>query len=99
ATRTAGNRAKLVAPFAYLVAHRVEQLRRKRSFAHPGAVGLGHTDYAVDGSRGHPGSDDRAPRRRTRRSHEGIGTVIDVEHGSLRTFEHHRITFVDGTVQ
>ena len=48
---------------------------------------------------GNAGTDDGAARSRARRGDEGIGAVINIEHGALRTFEHHGFAAGDRLVQ
>ncbi len=46
-----------------------------------------------------PGSDGRAARRRVRAGDEGVGAVVDVEQGALRTLEEHGLARLERLVE
>src|SRR5690606_35134653 len=62
-------------------------LRRERPLAYTSRIGLGYAEHITDRARTHAGSDCSLSGNRIRRGHKGIGAVIDIEQGALRTLE------------
>ena len=68
-------------------AHLVQELRRERTRADPRRVGLDDAEHVVDGTRPDPGARAGAAGSGVRRSHKGIGALVDVQQGALRPLE------------
>ena len=73
--------------------------RGERTFADTGAVRLGDTDDGANGGGRNAGADGCASGGCAGRGDEGIGAVVDIEHGALRAFKHHALAGADGLVQ
>ena len=99
AAGTAGDRAILVAAGAQVVAHFIVNLGWEWPFADARHISLGHADDRADGRWADAGSGGRAARRSRRGGDKGISSVVDVQHGSLRAFEHHAAALGNDLVQ
>src|SRR6185295_13817622 len=96
---TPGHRAILIAPRPQQVAAGIQRFRGKWSAAYPRAVGFGDADHGVDRGRRDSGSDDRSARGGAGGSHEGVGAMVDVEHGALRAFEEDGLAVSQGLIE
>ena len=79
--------AELVPLLAEELANLVVLLRRERSLADAGRIGLGDAEYIADTARPHAGACRRLSGGRVRRGHKGIGAVVDVQQCALRALE------------
>ena len=93
--RAAGDGAVFVAALAKMLANVVIELGGERAAAHPRGVGLGHAEDAADVFRSNTQAGCHPTHDAVRGSDEGIGSVIDVEHRSLRPLEHHSLALAD----
>jgi len=75
------------------------QFRRKRSFAHARAVGLGDAEHVVQVHRPDAGAGCRRAGDAVGRSHERIGAMVDVEQRALRALEQQVLARLVGVVQ
>ena len=89
--RAPGRGAVLAAALAQQVALGAVQLRRQRSLADAGRVGLGDAEDRADGARADAEAGADAADRRARRRDEGVGAVIDVELRPLGALEQHAL--------
>ncbi len=87
--------AELVPPHAEQIGGRAVQLGRKRPASDPRAVGLRDAEHAVDLGGRHARARARAAGGRARGRDEGIGAVIEVQHGALGALEEQRGARVD----
>ena len=87
ATRPPRGSAELGAYAPQVLAHVIEQLGRERARTHACRVRLDDADDAVDVRRTDTRTRGCGAGGRIRRGHEGIGTVIHIQQGALRTFE------------
>src|SRR5262249_31429444 len=87
AARSPRDRAELLAPLAEELAGLILELGRERSFPYPRGVGLGDAQHVVDRARPEPRAGRGLRRYGVRRGDKGIGAVVDIEQGALRTFE------------
>src|SRR5450755_854710 len=85
--RAAGIGAELAAALANLPAGLVVLLGWERPLPDPRGVGLANAQDIANRARAHPGSRSRLGRHSVGRRHIGIGAVIDIEQGTLRTLE------------
>ena len=80
---------------AYLVmsAHGIMDLGRERPFAYPGDISLGHGDHGSDGGGTNACAGRRSARSCRRGGDEGVGSVVDIQHGALRALKHDALAF------
>src|SRR4029077_4758778 len=83
AARTARDRAILFTAIADFARVEIGHLRRKRTAAHTSRVSLGYASDSRNTGGRNTQTGTRAARSCIRRGHEGIGTIIDIEHGAL----------------
>src|SRR5438874_11209668 len=98
ASLASGRRAKLA---SQLMKH-LRQLRvlgRQGSIAHASGVCLHHTDYSVHPMRRDTSACTGATRSRIRRSHIGIGAMVDIKKCSLRAFKENLFVSLDGAME
>src|SRR5690242_11285205 len=97
--RPAGDGAVLLAAVSYFARIEVGHLRREWPAAHARGIGLGDAGDSGN-SRGRDAqSRASAARSRVRRSDEGIGAIVNIQHGALRAFEKHRAPLVQRAIQ
>src|SRR4029077_13039898 len=88
AALAAGDGAELVSDAREMLAVLVEQLGGEWSRAHARGVGLHDSEHVVEGTRTDARAGGGEATGGVRRGDEGIGAVVDVEHGALGAFEH-----------
>ena len=86
-TGAARNCAELFAPFAQTQAHFIRQFGRERALAYTSGIGLGNAQDIVDGVNADAGASIHLTSQGIGRRHIGIGTMVYVQHGSLRALE------------
>src|SRR5882762_7611029 len=95
AARPTGGRTKLISEPPNLRLQRLFELRRQRPVSNARGVRLHHTDYRIEFTGRDSYSSCGSARRRAAGRDVGIGPVIDVKEGPLRTLEEHRGTAHD----
>src|SRR6516165_289107 len=88
---TAGDSAEFVPALAQFLTTGIVGFGGEWTTADAGAVGFRHANDHVDVRRSNAGADHGPAGGRTRRSDEGIGAVVDVEHRALRAFKDNRL--------
>lgn len=99
ATGTTGGSSVFAAALAELLAVRIQELGRERTFTHAGRVELEDADDAVDRARRDAGTRAGAASGRVGARHEGIGAEVDVEHRRLGSFEKDALLLIQLLVQ
>ena len=80
-------RAKFMPPFGQTLAGLVEQFGRERPGADASGVSLGDSENVRQGLWANTSASRRSSGNTVGARHEGIGSMIDIEQGPLRTFK------------
>src|SRR4029077_15790044 len=96
--RAARDRSILFAAVADFARVEIGHLRGKRTAAYTSRVSLGYASDSGNTGGRNTQTCTRAAGSCIRRGHEGIGTIIDIEHGALSALKKDRAAFVERAV-